>query len=107
MQQASPQWYASIRKELKDRLEAFENGTGMGVMGPESPALKTVLETWKRDSPKMYARLKRRGMDVTLALVLIARAFDREKELMNAGMMYPDAREQAEREILMLEPETP
>lgn len=65
----------------------------------------SILETWKRDSPKMFARLTKAGMADRLAYVLQQRMWTRQEELMRAGMPVTDAREVAERETLMLEPE--
>ena len=66
---------------------------------------KEILATWKQSSPKMYRRLFLAGMLDKLAFVLQARMFQEMDELMAAGYPVTDAREQAEREHLMLEPE--
>ena len=65
----------------------------------------SILETWKQGSPKMWARLQRLKLTDKLAYVLQQRMWARQEELMRAGLPVTDAREQAERETLMLEPE--
>lgn len=64
-----------------------------------------ILATWERDSPKLWADLQRLQITKQLAYVLQQRMWTRQKELLQAGMPVTDAREMAEREILMLEPE--
>jgi hypothetical protein len=67
-----------------------------------------ILETWKRDSPRMWAKLQKHpGRANSLAFVLQQRMWAREEELLRAGFPVTDAREQAEAENLMLEPEQP
>ena len=65
-----------------------------------------ILATWKRDSPKMYLRLRTQGVLEALAYVSQQRMWAESDRLEKAGMPPTDAREQAEREHLMLEPET-
>lgn len=65
-----------------------------------------ILQTWERDSPKMWANLQQSpGRANSLAWVLQDRMWKRQEELMSAGLPVTDAREQAEAENLMLEPE--
>lgn len=66
---------------------------------------KSILATWERDSPKMWANLTKMHLAGPLAYVLQQRMWDRQKELLETGMPVTDAREQAEKELLMLEPE--
>lgn len=66
---------------------------------------RTILENWKQHSPKMWANLQAAGMTDKLAYVLQERMWVLMNALMKGGMPYTDAQEQAEREILMLEPE--
>lgn len=100
-QTASRKWAMEIRREYKRLEEAGE------LAGPLHPVLETILKTWERDSPKMWTNLRRLMLTEQLAQVLLARMYARSKELREAGMPVTDAREQAEREILMLEPEEP
>lgn len=65
----------------------------------------SILETWKQGSPKMWANLQREKMADKLAYVLQQRMWERRDELVRAGMPITDAREMAEQEELMLEPE--
>ena len=66
---------------------------------------KQILEAWKLDSPKMYQRLTMQGIAEKLAYVLQERMFQEMGRLIKAGYPVTDARETAERETLMLEPE--
>ena len=66
-----------------------------------------ILETWRRDSPKMVARLEKQGILEDLAFVCQERMWRAAKDNRKAGLPVTDAREQAERDHLMLEPEEP
>jgi hypothetical protein len=66
-----------------------------------------ILANWEQESPRMLARLRRRRLDEALAFVVQERMWRERDELVKAGMSAPDAREQAERNHLMLEPESP
>lgn len=90
-----------IRREYARLKEADD------LAGPLHPMLETILKTWEQGSPKMWANLQRLMLTEQLAQVLLARMYERSKQLRQAGLPVTDAREQAEREILMLEPEEP
>lgn len=65
-----------------------------------------LLEKWERESPRMWASLSQvPGRAKALAWVLQHRMWTRQEELMRGGLPVTDAREQAERENLLLEPE--
>lgn len=66
-----------------------------------------ILEVWRRDSPKMVARLEKQGILDNLAFVCQERMWRAAKDNRKAGLPVTDAREQAERDHLMLEPEEP
>ena len=66
-----------------------------------------LLEAWRRDSPKMVARLEKQGILDDLAFVCQERMWRAAKDNRRAGLPVTDAREQAERDHLMLEPEEP
>jgi len=68
---------------------------------------RQILETWRRDSPKMVARLEKQGTLEDLAFVCQERMWRAAKDNRKAGLPVTDAREQAERDNLMLEPEAP
>ena len=68
---------------------------------------RQILETWRRDSPKMVARLEKHGILDDLAFVCQERMWRAAKDNRKAGLPVTDAREQAERDHLMLEPEEP
>lgn len=65
-----------------------------------------ILSAWEQDSSKMVERLKKLGILDDLAFVSQERMWRRAKELRQSGLPVTDAREMAERETLMLEPET-
>src|SRR5687767_3142541 len=92
------QWAQEIRREA-DALDANEEHIHNRRIHD------STLETWKRDSPRMWARLEAAKLANPLAKVLQARMWDRQGELIRGGMPVTDAREVAERENLMLEPE--
>ena len=94
----NPVWAEQIRNEAAS-LDANEEHLHNRKMH------QSILETWRRDSPIMWGRLELAKLADPLAKVLQARMWDRQAELMEAGLPVTDAREQAEAEILMLEPE--
>lgn len=62
-----------------------------------------ILETWRRDSPQMATRLEKQGILDDLAFVSQERMWRQAKLYREGGMPVTDAREQAERDHLMLE----
>ena len=66
-----------------------------------------ILEAWRRDSPKMVARLEQQRILDDLAFVCQERMWRAAKDNRKAGLPVTDAREQAERDHLMLEQEEP
>lgn len=64
-----------------------------------------ILGAWRRDSPKMYKRLKKLKVLDDLAFVCQERMWQTAEQYREGGMPPTDALEQAEREHLMLEPE--
>ena len=87
-------------KEIRERAAEVRAQEPM----VSKPLEQQILTAWRLESPKMWARL---GPDLAKDLALIAQvamweACDRYER---AGMPPTDAREQAERECLMLEPE--
>lgn len=94
----SPEWKRQIELEYRQLMD--DEDTIQNNMLHQS-----ILETWKRDSPKMYARFKKAGMEEKVAFVMQQRMWAMMDQLMAAGYPVTDAREQAERETLMLEPE--
>lgn len=68
---------------------------------------KRILETWRMDSPQMVERLIKLRILDDLAFVSQERMWRQAKLYRQGGMQVTDAREQAEREHLMLEPEMP
>ncbi len=66
---------------------------------------RRIVETWERDSPQMVDRLKKQDLLEDLAFVSQERMWQAMDQNLKAGMPVTDAREQAERDHLMLEPE--
>lgn len=66
---------------------------------------RQILDAWARFSPKMTARLKRQGILNDYAYVCQARMWQENERLQQSGLPVTDAREQAERAHLLLEPE--
>lgn len=66
---------------------------------------KQIKTAWRINRPKMWARLAKQGLVDDLALVLQTAMWEAKDQYLKAGMPPTDAREQAEREWLMLEPE--
>ena len=66
---------------------------------------KEILATWEYTSPKFYQELKSVRMLDKMAYVVQQRMWAENDSLIKAGFPYTDAREQAERNQLMLEPE--
>ncbi|MGH1449665.1 MAG: hypothetical protein ACRBBM_09625 [Pseudomonadaceae bacterium] len=64
-----------------------------------------ILSTWRRDSPKMVKELEALNILDDMAFVCQERMWRAEEAFSKGGMYFTDAREQAERENLMLEPE--
>jgi hypothetical protein len=94
----NPEWVKQIREQAS-KLEADEEHLHNNLLH------KQILTTWQEHSPTMWRRLEAAGLTQPLAMVLQARMWDRQEELLRAGLPVTDAREQAEKEILMLEPE--
>lgn len=96
--QISPEWIKAITLEHRQRVKD-ENTIHNKILH------QYILDTWQRDSPRMWARLLQANLTERLAYVLQQRMWDRAKELRQGGMSVTDAREIAEREELILEPE--
>ena len=94
----SRQWMLAIKTEAA-RLDADEEHLHNNLLHKE------ILAQWKEHSPAMWKRLEAVNLAEPLAKVLQARMWDRQEELLRGGMPVTDAREQAEKEHLMLEPE--
>ena len=88
---------ARIKAEHQKYLDAGEVVT--------IPLHQRILATWKADSPAMYLRLRTQGVLEAMAFVAQQRMWAEQAKLIKAGTPVTDAREQAERQHLMLEPE--
>lgn len=67
---------------------------------------ETILRTWERDSPRMWAELEALGIQEALAYVCQQRMWAEADLLARGGFDPADARAEAFRAHLMLEPET-
>lgn len=85
---------------------AYQESEGI-VAGYGQPSQKQLLAWWQVHRPQMVRRLEQRqpGLTLKLAFVLENRMFEQEDEYRQAGMPWPDRREQAERDWLLREPE--
>ena len=97
-QQMTREWANGIRAKYKALTEDEEHLHNNLMQ-------EHILATWKRDSPVMWKNLTQLMLTGPLAYVVQAEMWARKKELMQAGLPVTDAREQAEKETLMLEPE--
>jgi hypothetical protein len=85
------------------RLE--ETPSGRQPATPGSPLEQTVMRRWRENRPEMYLSLEKQGALKPLAHVLVDRFLRAEREYLLAGMPMSDAREQAEAEWLLSDPE--
>lgn len=95
---SSPNWKAQLQQELS-QAEQMPN------YGHNNDLHQRILASWKQDSPAMWKRLQSAGVGALLARVVQSRMWDEQERLISSGMPVTDAREQAERAHLMLEPE--
>ena len=63
-----------------------------------------ILEDWKQESPEMYQSLSKLGILEKMAFVQQQEMWSQYEQNLRAGMQVTDAREQAERETLLMEP---
>lgn len=96
-------WVVEIDKEYAS-LKAQEAATGQH----NADLQKSILKSWKQESPKMWANLKKDGPHFAdkLAYVLQERMWKQYDVLVKSGMNMTDARRMAEEDNLMLDPES-
>lgn len=87
-------WVKKEHKRLEDQGESYT-----------IPLRQRILKGWEVNQPQMLARLNKAGVAQKLADVLQARMWQAAQEYLDSGMPLSDAREQAEREWLWMEPE--
>ena len=75
------------------------------VMPMGGPTQSQMLEFWKLHRPKMWVQLNRLGIAKELAHVLDEKCQEAIRKNLAAGMYSTDAREEAEKDWLLLEPE--
>jgi hypothetical protein len=99
---------ANLRRKMAD-LEAWALQESWKIQEREGPPWrkkeKKLLETWRRQRPKMMTDLSEKGAKA-LAHVLVDRWTKAIDENLRGGMTLLDAMEQAERDWLMMEPES-
>ena len=66
---------------------------------------KQIKKAWKMLRPKMWARLQKEGTTNDLALIVQVAMWESVEQYEKAGLPPTDAREQAEKEWLMMESE--
>lgn len=67
---------------------------------------RDLIRHWRQNSPRMVKRLEAQKALAAAAHVLVDRALEAATDYKRAGMAPTDAREQAEREWLLKEPES-
>lgn len=87
-------WAKETAQAARDREEPFNQDLH-----------QQILAAWERERPQMWARLQQQEIADELARAVQSKMWEAETMYRRAGMMYTDARETAEREWLMLEPE--
>lgn len=97
-----PKWKAQILKEHRD-LTAPENEE---EFLHNQDLHKRILTAWRQDSAEMWKELMAAGLTNKLAAVLQERMWTEMDDLMEQGYPVTDAREQAERNNLLMEPES-
>lgn len=107
--QLSPEWIKSIRLRARAMRQTPDTDVNAPDPRPNNDLNRQILQAWKQGSPRMWARLTAvsASFPLDLATVLQQEMWDMQQQLMDSGMPYTDAQEQAERETLMLEPEEP
>lgn len=75
------------------------------VNPPGSPNQRMMLAYWKQNRPEMWNRLQSMGIAKELAHVLDEKCQETIEKNIKAGMYVTDAREHAEQDWLLLEPE--
>ncbi len=70
------------------------------------PRNEQMMRFWKAHRPTMWAQLERLKLAEALATYLQAKMLTAEDEYLAGGMARTDAREQAEQEWLLMEPES-
>lgn len=93
--------------QMKINIKAERQKYEAEDVQPNKDMHARILATWERDSPQMFTRLSRLGIADDLAFVCQERMWRQATAYRNGGMYFTDAREQAEREHLLLEPEEP
>ena len=86
------------------RLEARRRRSSPDLMQNQEMHQR-ILRSWETERPAMWARLTAQNLTETMAFLAQQRMWEERDRLLEAGMPLTDAREQAEREHLMLGPE--
>lgn len=97
MEKLSPAWISAIEAEWQT-LQTEETLHNRALHD-------RIVGTWKQSSPTFWRKLQQAGIGAKLAFVLQERMWQEQASLIKSGMPVTDAREQAEKAHLMLEPE--
>lgn len=90
-------------RQIKERAAAMRMDPNRSVT---LPLHERILKTWQQERPAMWAELQKAGVADDAAYLAQQEMWDRQEELLDAGMNVTDARELAEQEHLLLTPET-
>lgn len=87
-------------KQESQRIQDEERGIG----GQKE---REMIALWRQIRPRMVARLEQAGILDEFAHLLINRASEASMENQRAGMGWPDSREEANKDWLLMDPEEP
>ena len=91
-----------MRRELAKEAQRIKDEEGKGDLERQ----REMMAFWTEHRPKMVRRLGPQALE-DLAVVLTYRMHEAVDANLEAGMYATDAREQAERDWLLMEPESP
>jgi hypothetical protein len=91
-----------LTKWVKDKSQELAEEWPMG-----GQAERNLMSHWRLNRPQMVARLERLGILQELAHVLENLRAQTVREYLDSGMGPTDAREQADQDWLLLDPEAP
>lgn len=92
-------------QEYKRSVENAHLKYRMNGATVDQPLKKQTLRVWRQNSPQMVAELSGLGVLEIAAEVAQFRMYEEMESLIAAGYPVTDAREEAERAWMMLEPE--
>lgn len=93
-------WAESVRAKYQAFMADEDNN------GYNTTLHQEILDNWKANSPKRWAKLQKWNLAEEQAILCQVAMWEMSDNLEKAGYPYTDAREVAERECLMLTPES-